>query len=64
MNFPIAHTIRRPALVLADTRCSPVDQAVDDLLHGLMMARPLFTPAERRQLGEAVQVLRRAAGGG
>lgn len=60
----IAHTVRRPALVLADTCRSPVDQAVDDLMHGLMMARSLYSPAERRQLGAAVRLLRRAAGGG
>lgn len=60
----IAHTTRRAALVLTDRARSPVDQAVDDLMHGLMSARPLFTPAERRQLGKAVLLLRRAAGGG
>lgn len=47
MNFPIAHTIRRPALVLADTR--------------LMAARLLFTPAGRRQLGMLLR--RAAGGG-
>lgn len=60
----LTHTARRPALVLADTRRSPIDQAVDDLMHGLMAARPLFSPEERRQLGRAVLLLRRAAGGG
>ena len=60
----LIHTIRRPALVLTDRARTPVQRAVDDLLHGLMMARSLYSPEERRQLGKAVLLLRRAAGGG
>lgn len=60
----IVHTVRRPALVLTDRARTPVQRAVDDLLHGLMTAQALFSPDERRQLGAAVLLLRRAAGGG
>lgn len=60
----IAHTVRRPTLVLTDRARTPVQQAVDDLMHGLMVAQGMFSPDERRRLGEAVQTLRRAAGGG
>lgn len=54
-------TIYRPRLVLTDLPRSPVQQAIDDLLHGLMAAQALFSPDERRRLGDAVQTLRRAA---
>lgn len=58
---PMIHTIHRPRLILASPPRSPVEQAVDDLLHGLMAAQALFSPDERRMLGQAVQTLRGAA---
>lgn len=55
--------IHRPRLILTDRARSPVQRAVDDLLHGPMTAQALYSLEERRQLGDAVLLLRRAAGG-
>lgn len=54
-------TKRRPVPCPADVVRSPTERALDDLMHALYAARRVFSAAERRTLGQAVRMLRKAA---
>lgn len=56
-------TIHRRRLPPPDPALSPVERAIDDPMHYLMLVQCQFSAAERRRIGDAMRTLRRAARG-